>query len=66
MIAFIPAAMLLRGLLTYLNAYMLHWVAIRIANDLRVKLFEHAIHLPMSFFNRTSTGDLLARIEGAM
>ena len=33
---------MLRGLLTYLNAYMLHWVAIRVANDLRVKLFEHA------------------------
>jgi len=65
-IAFIPAAMLLRGLLTYLNAYMLNWVSIRVANDLRVKLFEHIIHLPMGFFSRTSTGDLTARIEGAM
>ena len=65
-IAFIPAAMFLRGLLTYLNAYMLCWVAIRVANDLRVKLFEHIIHLPMGFFSRTSTGDLTARIEGAM
>ena len=65
-IAFIPAAMLLRGLLTYLNAYMLCWVSIRVANDLRVKLFEHIIHLPMGFFSRTSTGDLTARIEGAM
>jgi subfamily B ATP-binding cassette protein MsbA len=65
-IAFIPGAMLLRGLLTYLNAYMLCWVAIRVANDLRVKLFEHIIHLPMGFFSRTSTGDLTARIEGAM
>jgi len=65
-IAFIPGAMLLRGLLTYLNAYMLSWVAIRVANDLRVKLFEHAIRLPMGFFNRTSTGDLTTRIDGAM
>ncbi|MGO8929901.1 MAG: ABC transporter ATP-binding protein [Limisphaerales bacterium] len=65
-IAFIPGAMLLRGLLTYLNAYMLCWVAIRVANDLRVRLFEHVIHLPMGFFSRTSTGDLTARIEGAM
>ncbi len=65
-IAFIPAAMLLRGLLTYLNAYMLCWVGIRVANDLRVRLFEHAISLPMGFFNRTSTGDLTTRIEGAM
>jgi subfamily B ATP-binding cassette protein MsbA len=65
-IAFIPAAMLLRGVLTYLNAYMLYWVAIRVANDLRLKLFEHVIHLPMGFFSRTSTGDLTARIDGAL
>ncbi len=65
-IAFIPAAMLLRGLLTYLTAYMLNWVSIRVANDLRLKLFEHVIHLPMGFFSRTSTGDLTARIDGAM
>ncbi|MGD0260236.1 MAG: ABC transporter ATP-binding protein [Verrucomicrobiota bacterium] len=65
-IAFIPGAMLLRGLLTYLNAYMLCWVAIRVANDLRVRLFEHVIHLPMGFFSRTSTGDLMARIDGGM
>ena len=65
-IAFIPGAMLLRGLLTYLNAYMLNWVSIRAANDLRVRLFEHTIHLSMGFFSRTSTGDLTARMEGAM
>jgi subfamily B ATP-binding cassette protein MsbA len=65
-IAFIPGAMLLRGLLTYLNAYMLNWVGYRVANDLRVKLFDHAIRLPMGFFSGTSTGDLTARIDGAM
>jgi subfamily B ATP-binding cassette protein MsbA len=65
-IAFIPGAMLLRGLLTYLNAYMLNWVGYRVANDLRVRLFDHAIRLPMGFFSRTSTGDLTARIDGAM
>ena len=65
-IAFIPGAMLLRGLLTYLNAYMLCWVGIRVASDLRVRLFDHVIHLPMSFFSRTSTGDLTARDQGAM
>jgi ATP-binding cassette, subfamily B, bacterial MsbA len=65
-IAFIPGAMLLRGLLMYLNVYMLSWVSIRVANDLRVRFFEHVIRLPMGFFSRTSTGDLMARIEGAM
>jgi subfamily B ATP-binding cassette protein MsbA len=62
----IPAAMFIRSLLSYLNTYLLSWVAIRAANDLRVRLFRHLVHLPLRFFNRASTGDLMARIEGAM
>ena len=65
-IGFIPAAMFLRSLLAYLNTYFLSWVAIRAANDLRVKLFRHLMHLPLRFFNRASTGDLMTRIDGAM
>ncbi|HZR17509.1 MAG TPA: ABC transporter ATP-binding protein [Verrucomicrobiae bacterium] len=65
-IGFIPAAMFLRSLLSYLNTYLLSWVAIRAANDLRVRLFRHLMHLPLRFFNRASTGDLMTRIEGAM
>jgi ATP-binding cassette, subfamily B, bacterial MsbA len=65
-ISFIPAAMFLRSLLAYLNTYLLSWVAIRAANDLRVRLFRHLIHLPLRFFNSASTGDLMTRIDGAM
>ena len=65
-ISFIPAAMFLRSFFTYLNTYLLSWVAIRAANDLRVRLFRHLMHLPLRFFNRASTGDLMARIDGAM
>jgi subfamily B ATP-binding cassette protein MsbA len=64
-ISFIPFAMFLRTLLGYLNTYLLSWVAIRATNDLRVNLFRHLVHLPLRFFNRASTGDLMARIEGA-
>lgn len=65
-ISFIPASMFLRSFLTYLNVYFLSWVGIRAANDLRVRLFQHLVHLPLQFFNRASTGDLMAGIEGAM
>jgi ATP-binding cassette, subfamily B, bacterial MsbA len=64
-ICFIPASMFLRSLLSYLNTYLLSWVAIRAANDLKVRLFRHLVHLPLRFFNRSSTGDLMTRIEGA-
>jgi subfamily B ATP-binding cassette protein MsbA len=65
-IGFIPASMFLRSLLGYLNTYLLSWVAIRAANDLRVQLFRHLMNLPLRFFNRASTGDLMTRIDGAM
>src|SRR6266853_571721 len=65
-ISLIPASMFLRSLLAYLNTYLLSWVGIRAANDLRVRLFDHLMNLPLKFFNNTSTGDLMARIENAM
>jgi subfamily B ATP-binding cassette protein MsbA len=65
-ISLIPAAMLLRGVLAYANIYLLSWVGIRAANDLRAKLFAHLIHLPMSFYNSISTGHLMQQMESAM
>src|SRR5436190_6786961 len=64
-ICLIPGAMLLRGLLGYLNIYLLSWVSIHAANDLRVKVLAHLINLPMSFFNDRGTGDLMTRGDGA-
>ncbi len=65
-ICFIPGAMLLRGILMYLNMYMLSWVGVRAANDLKIRLFSHVINLPMQFFSKTSTGDLMARADACM
>lgn len=65
-ISLIPASMFLRSLLSYLNTYLLSWVGIRAANDLRVRLFNHLMHLPLGFFGARSTGDLTVRIDNAM
>jgi subfamily B ATP-binding cassette protein MsbA len=58
----IPTVMLLRGVAGYLNVYLMTWVAVRSISDLRSRLFEHLLRLPASFFNRTSTGELMSRI----
>jgi subfamily B ATP-binding cassette protein MsbA len=62
MVAIIPAVMLLRGLFSYLNIYLLHWVAIRAVTDLRVRLFQHLMSLSAGFFTRMRTGELISRI----
>jgi len=64
-IALIPVTMLLRGTFTYLNGYLTSWVSIRVIIDLRIRLFRHLLSLPASFFNRISTGELMARIGEA-
>jgi subfamily B ATP-binding cassette protein MsbA len=61
-IGVIPAIMLLRNTLAYLSIYLTNWSAMRAIADIRTKLFSHLQNLSLGFFNRASTGDLIARI----
>ncbi|HVV71050.1 MAG TPA: ABC transporter transmembrane domain-containing protein, partial [Verrucomicrobiae bacterium] len=65
-IALIPASMLLRNVLGYLNTYFLAWVGIRAAGDLRVRVFSHLMGMPLEFYNSTSTADLMTRIDSGI
>jgi subfamily B ATP-binding cassette protein MsbA len=64
-ISTVPLVMLLRGLFTYLNIYLMNWVSIRAINDLRARLFDHLMGLSSSFFSDTSTGTLMAYLNAA-
>jgi ATP-binding cassette, subfamily B, bacterial MsbA len=61
-VSLIPLVMLGRGVCNYLNNYLMNWVAIRAISDLRARVFEHLLNLPLSFLSRTSTGELMSRI----
>lgn len=58
----IPLVFILRGLLSYLNIYLLHWVSTRVIGDLRVRLFTHLLSLPVSFFSASRSAELMSRI----
>jgi subfamily B ATP-binding cassette protein MsbA len=58
----IPAIMLVRIVLAYLTIYLTNWSAMHAIADVRTKLFGHLQNLSLGFFNRASTGDLIARI----
>ncbi len=58
----IPAAMLLRGLFSYLNAYYLAWVGLRSLNDIRADLFGHITRQSLAFFNTQRAGMLVTRV----
>ncbi len=61
-VSVLPAVMAWRGAVNYLHQYLLHWVAVRAVADLRGRLFEHLLRLPMRFHSRTSTGELMSRL----
>ena len=62
-ISTIPMAILIRGVLGYLNNYFLQWVSIRAVTDLRNRIFAHLNSLSLGFFHQTSTGELMSRIS---
>ncbi|MSU72846.1 MAG: ABC transporter ATP-binding protein [Opitutus sp.] len=57
----IPAVFLVRGVATYLNTYFIQLVGTRVLEALRLDFFRQLQILPLSFFQKNSTGDLLSR-----
>jgi len=57
----IPFIFLVRGVATYLNTYFIQLVGTRVLEALRLDFFRKLQILPLSFFQKNSTGDLLSR-----
>ena len=51
-----------RGLTGFASAYGMAWVARRVVMTLRGDLFNHLLMLPVRFFERQSSGQLITRI----
>jgi subfamily B ATP-binding cassette protein MsbA len=58
----VPVIMILRGFFSYLNAYEMSWVSLRVLNDIRSKLFASIINQSQAFFDKAQTGRLMSRI----
>jgi len=51
-----------RGVCMWGNTYLTSHVSTRMITDLRQRLYDHIQTLPLSFFDKNSTGDLMSRI----
>ena len=60
--ASLPTLFLIRGLATWLNAFMVNYLGVRILEDVRMAVFKRVQELPLSFADSRSNGDLLSRI----
>jgi subfamily B ATP-binding cassette protein MsbA len=60
--ALVPAIMLIRGLFSYLNAYCMLWVSMRVLEDIRGQLFGHIMAQSLDFFNKSKGGELIQTV----
>lgn len=61
--AFVVVGMIiLRGITNFISNYCLAWVSGKVVMTIRRRLFKHLMFMPVSFFDRNSTGKLLSRI----
>ncbi|MGB5447200.1 MAG: lipid A ABC transporter ATP-binding protein/permease MsbA [Psychromonas sp.] len=51
-----------RGVVAFVSSYCMSWVGTNVVMKLQRQLFNHLIALPISFFDKTNTGDLLSKI----
>ncbi|MEA3187488.1 MAG: ATP-binding cassette, subfamily bacterial MsbA [Chthoniobacter sp.] len=58
----IPAVMVLRGIFSFANSYLVEWVSGRVLMDLRGKLLERITSQSVDFFNHSRSGHLISRI----
>lgn len=59
---FVPGLMLVRGLFSYLSAYCMMWVGIRVLEDIRTQLFSHMLEQSLEFYNKSKAGDLIQTV----
>ncbi|MBN2057152.1 ATP-binding cassette domain-containing protein [bacterium] len=53
----------LKGLFQYIQTFYMRWIGQRVIFDVRNRLFEHVLKLPLSFYQSHPTGLLMSRIS---
>ncbi|WP_117234359.1 lipid A ABC transporter ATP-binding protein/permease MsbA [Vibrio maerlii] len=54
--------MFVRGVSGFVSTYCLSWVSSNVVMLIRQNVFNHFMHMPVSFFDKESKGELLSRI----
>jgi len=59
---FVVVAFVFRGIFHFVANYCLAWVGNHVVTDLKQKLFEHIMAMPVSFHDKESTGGLISKL----
>jgi len=60
----LPAIFMVSGICKYLSKVLLHFVGLRVLEDLRVDVYDRLQRLSLGFHGKQSGGDLLSRVMG--
>ena len=60
-VAWFPLVFLIRGVSSFGNAYLINYCGMKVLEKIRVQVFEKIQRLPLSFFQKYQSGDLLSR-----
>lgn len=63
-VLFLPCLMLIRSGATYLSAYCMTWVSVRVVRDMQIRVLEKFHSLSLDYFNKSTLGDLTSHIGG--
>ena len=65
-VLYIPLAIVviftLRGITSFVASYCISWVGRRVVAEMRQKMFNHMVMLPSSYFDHSSSGELLSKL----
>lgn len=59
---FVIVCFTIRGIFHFLSNYCLSWVGHHVVTDLRQKLFEHVMSMPVAYHDKESTGTMISKI----
>jgi subfamily B ATP-binding cassette protein MsbA len=63
-VLWIPLIFVVRSVAGYANAYLISYCGFRVLEGLRMDIFSKLQSLPLSFYHRHKSGDLMARLTG--
>jgi subfamily B ATP-binding cassette protein MsbA len=63
-VSWFPLVFLIRGVSSFFNTYLINYCGMKVLEKIRVEVFSKLQHLPLSFFQKHKSGDLLSRVTG--
>jgi subfamily B ATP-binding cassette protein MsbA len=57
----LPLVFMIRGVAGYFNSYLIQYAGVHVLEEIRLDYFRKLQRLPLAFFHRISTGELIAR-----